>query len=230
MVNLANELVLGKVLPKRNSLNEVVRVVEPVWAHPRERVARCTSVCACGEEARDQDQRKNSFGISMENLSMLVVGTHLFNAVYDGFLRPAQQTATLPEAYGIETVCKSSVCSKSIWAYSRCLIKLFCFFLVHETAFHHPPSNGSLNTTKQKQGAKGSLQPCLEIATPPEIRERNEKGEPNRPADNSVEPFPKEYVLKSIYIHSFFRINLNPFRTLLVFFKFLFPLLLRSRR
>ena len=52
MVNLANELVLGKVLPKRNSFYEVVRVVKPMRTNPWERVARCTSVGAGGEEAR----------------------------------------------------------------------------------------------------------------------------------------------------------------------------------
>ena len=179
MVNLANELVLGKVLPKWDSIYEVVAVVEPMWTDPWERVARCASVGAGGEEACQQHEGKNGFGVSMKSFPMLVVGTHLFYAVDDGFLGPAQQTAALPEANGIETVRKSSVRCESIWAHSRCLIELFCFFLVHQTALHHPPSNGSLNTTQQKQRAKGTLQPCLEVATPPEIREWNEKGEAN---------------------------------------------------
>lgn len=63
-------------------------------------------------------------------------------------LRSPKQIHRLPKKHTIKKVCVASMDSKSIWAYSRCLVNLSGLFLVNKTAFDHPPADGSLKSTQ----------------------------------------------------------------------------------
>ena len=131
VVDLADQLVLKEVLPQGHlvSGHEVVAVVEPAIAYPREGVAGVSGACASCKEACEEHEREEGQRERLDVVTKLVVLPDLLEGVGDLFLRAAEEVECVPETNCIESVGETSVDGEAIWADSRDLVDLICLVL-----------------------------------------------------------------------------------------------------
>jgi len=86
---------------------------------------------------------------------------------------------------------------QSVWAHTRCFVEFSRFFLVYEATFDHPPSDSTLQGAKAEQTEKDVAQVRSNVASQHKVSEWPSKNDSDRPADDSVEPFPEEDELEA---------------------------------
>ena len=104
VVYLADKFVLCKILPKCYSVfwpKQMIWVVEPVAADPRECVAWRARTCSSCEEASDKNKRQENFGCFTQDLSIGIVSCDFLEICYNSLLRSPQYVEGLPETHGV---------------------------------------------------------------------------------------------------------------------------------
>ena len=117
-----------------------------------------------------------------------------------------------------------------IWTHSWCLINLSCLFLVNKATFDHPPANGALETSQGKQAKQNVPEMRSDIPSGHEVGHGYEEDDPDGATNDSVEPFPEEYVLESVQVHALMLVDLQPLRAFLVLCELFLPLFIADRR
>ena len=150
--------------------------------------------------------------------------------VYDSLLRSSQEIHRLPQAHPIQEVGISCVHSESVWTYARRFVNFFSFFLVDQARFDHPPTDGSLKTSKSKHRNQHVSQMRLNVALCKEVGHWSKEYDSDRASDDSVKPFPEEDVFEARDVHAGVLVLVDPLWRFLVLLKFFLPLFLANWR